>query len=371
MLDETHLSPHEVPSDLGQVPVIWRYELLKYLRSRRLLASLAIVLILLSLLNFLPPALGHPYSGSTEGAEVDFISDENITGATGFGSFDMGAIGVIYESKIDADTLVVYLDGDVYPSAGGANWSLQRFTFQGESVYFLLFTEDVSGTAVTADYDWYTAPDSYALVFLTFAPYLVFICATLFGADALAGEFHNRTGYLIFPNPVKRVVLFLGKYSASMTASLLVIGLYYLGIAILSPFSAGGVDDDLVTSFAFAAEYLLAVMAIAYLISALLKGTTGATVLTFLLFLLILPIVDSIGTFTGLKFDWSLTFSGNVMTYILTDPYPTDWSQESMPGSTFTMAYPVPATAAIGMAAYTIVAMVLGMIIFNRKQLAG
>jgi ABC-2 type transport system permease protein len=371
MSEDTLESLHNVPSDMAQIPIIWRYELLKYLRSWRLLASLAIVLIILSLINFLPPALGHPYSGSASDATVGFLSDENATGSLGIGSVDIGAIGVIYKSKVDMETLVVYLDGVVYPSAGGANWSLQRFTYQGESVYFLLFAEDVSGAVVTADYDWYTAPDSFALIFLTFAPYLVVICATFFGADALAGEFYNRTGYLIFPNPVKRVVLYLGKYSASMTAGLLIIGLYYAGIALLSPLSAGGIDDDLGTSFAFAAEYLLAVMAIAYLISALLKGTTGATVLTFLLFLLILPIVDSIGTFTNIKFDWSVTFSANVMTFILTDPYPTDWSQELMPGFNFTMTYPVPSTAAIVMAAYVIVAMALGIILFKRKQLAG
>lgn len=371
MSDEIHSSQHEVPSDIRQVPIIWRYELLKYLRSWRLLASLVIVLVILSLINFLPPALGHPYSGSAEGATVPFLSVENMTGAAGLGSFDMGAVGVIYKSKIDPDTLVVYLDGVAYPSAGGANWSLQRFTYQGESVYFMLFVDDVSGGVVTADYDWYTAPDSFALIFLAFAPYLVVICATFFGADALAGEFYNRTGYLIFPNPVKRAVLYFGKYSASMTASLLVIGLFYAGIALLSPISAGGIDDDLGTSFAFAAEYLLAVMAIAYLISALLKGTTGATVLTFLLFLLILPIMDSIGTFTGIKFDWSLTYSSSVMTYILTDPYPTDWSQEMMPGFTFSISYPIPSTAAIVMAAYAVVAIMLGIVLFKRKQLSG
>ena len=371
MDSETHLSPHEVPSDIRQIPIVWRYELLKYLRSWRLLASLAIVLIMLSLINFMPPALGHPYSGSESGGTVSFLSLENLTGDTGFGPIDPGALGVIYESKIDVETLVVYLDGAVYPSADGANWTLLRYTYQGESVYFLLFSDDVSDREVTADYDWYTAPDAFAFIFLNFAPYLIIICATFFGADALVGEFHNRTGYLLFPNPVKRMVVYFGKYSASMTAGLMIIGLYYAGIAALSPISAGGIDDDLAISFSFAAEYLLAVMAIAYLISAVLKGTTGATVLTFLLFLLILPIIDGIGTFTGIKIEGSLTFSSNVMTYILTDPYPTDWSQELMPGFNFTVFYPVPATAAMVMGAYILVAVVLGIVLFKRKQLAG
>lgn len=370
MTEETHLSPHDVPTDIRQIPIVWRYELLKYLRSKRLLASLIAVAMILALLYLLPPALGYPYSGTATNSTVIVEIPENLTGAAGLGPIDFGSFAVLAKSKIDLDTFRLYLDRAPYPSANGANWSIHKITYTGESVYALIFPDDLSGRDMTADYEWYTAPDNFAWIFLNFAPYLIIICATLFGADALVGEFYNRTGYLVFPNPVKRTTLYFGKFAASMTASLLIIGLYYIGIAALSPISAGSIDDDLATSFAFAAEYLIAVMAIAYLVSALFKGTTGATVFTFLLFLLILPIVDGVGILTGIKLEGSLTFAGSVMSYILTDPYPVDWEYSQM-GLSYNMFYPAPSTAAIVMATYAIVSVLLGVILFKRKQLAG
>lgn len=366
--EEMHESLHHVPSDIEQIPIVWRYELLKHLRSKRLLASVIIVLVVLVLINFLPPALGHPFSGTADQEVVNFLGPSDLSGIAGMSSAGLGAIGLLDRSAIDLDTLEVYVNGSLVDDAG--NWSTIKMTYQGSSAYALIFVDNVTAMDVTASYEWYTAPGDFAGVFLGFATIIVIICATFFGADALVGEFQNRTGYLIFPNPIKRMMLYLGKFAASMTAGVMVLLLLYAGVALLSVFSARGVDDDLWLSFLFASEYLLATMAIAYLISAILKGTTGATVLTFLLFLLILPIIDGIAMFTETKVEGSLTFSGDVISYILLDPYPVDWAFEQA-GFGFTFYYPEPSTAAIVIAAYALIAMVLGAILFNRKQLAG
>lgn len=369
-MEELRESLHDVPSDIEQIPIVWRYELLKYLRSKRLLASIVIVLVVLVLINFLPPALDVPYSGTADHDEVGFLGPDDLTGIAGIGSAEIGSIGIIDKSAIDVDSLEVFLDGVPFDDADGTNWFIVRMTYQGSSAYALMFTSNVTAMDVTASYEWYTAPDDFAGIFLSFATMVVIICATFFGADSLVGEFQNRTGYLIFPNPIKRTMLYIGKFAASMTTSMVVLMILYGGVALLSMFSARGVDDDLGLSFLFAMEYLLAAMAIAYLISALLKGTTGATVLTFLLFLLILPIVDGVAMFTETKLEGSLTFSGEVVSYVLLDPYPTDWSYETA-GFGFTLYYPEPAMAALVMAAYALIAMAMGMFLFNRKQLVG
>jgi ABC-2 type transport system permease protein len=363
MVDQTKQT-HEVPQDIMQVPIVWRYELLKYLRSKRLLASVAIALVILSIIYILPPALGMPYSGSDSNSAVYMPTGSDVPG---FG--DMVQVGLLNRSQIDLDTLVIFVNGTEMPAAGG-NWTISKITFQGQSAYAVVFLTNVTGKVVTASYEWYTSPESFESFFLSFASILVVICATFFGADALVSEYQNRTGYLIFPNPIKRATLYFGKYAASMTAGIMVMGLFYLGVAILSLISARGIDGDFGLSFLFAVEYLLAVMAVAYLISTLLKGTTGATVLTFFLFIMILPIVDSITIFTGSKFDASLTFAGGVITDILLDPYPVDWSQ-SIAGFEINNFYPAPATAAIVMLAYAVVAVVVSLILFKRKQLAG
>lgn len=361
---------HSVPSDLKQIPIVWKYELLKYLRSKRLLASLAIAVVVLGLLYALPPALGQAYSGTDSGAALYMLPAETFPGGSD-GPFNPTAAGIINRSQIDVDTLVIYMDGDQYPAGSGANWFVSKLTFEGQSVYVVFFMQDVAGHVMTASYEWYTAAESFETLFLNFAGILVVVCATFFGADALVSEFQNRTGYLIFPNPVRREVLFFGKFAASMTAGILVMTLFYGVLAGLSAYTARGIDDDYILSYAFALEYLLAVMAVAYLISTLLKGTTGATVLTFFLFIMILPIVDGISLFTGSKVEASVTFASGALIYILMDPYPVDWTQEFPGGFTISNFYPDPSTAAIVMLGYAVVAVMISLVLFKRKQLVG
>lgn len=363
---------HNVPSDLSQVPIVWRYELLKYLRSWRLYASVVIVVAIVALLYLLPPLLGEPYSGTDTMREIEvevLPIDDPIVLPSQSGSV-VYAIGVIGRSQIDTDTLVVYMDGVEYPSAGGSNWVLKEVRLGSASAYTLLFLQNITGSTIEATYEWYISPESFETLFLAFLGILIVISATFFAADAIVSEFQNRTGYLVFPNPMKRHVLFMGKFAASVTAGLIVLTLFYGIVAALSLVSARGVDDDYLLSYAYAAEYLIAAMAVAYLISSLMKGSTGALVLTFFLLLMIMPIVDNVGSFSGVKFEASLTFSSEVITYILVDPYPEDTS-ESMAGITFNTYYPDPAVAAVVMAAYVAVALGLGMFLFNRKQLAG
>lgn len=367
MVDKT--DTHAVPSDMAQLPVVWKYELLKYLRSKRIIAAIAIVLLVMSLIYALPPLLGHPYTGTDTEVALDVTS----VGAIGWQPsipVEISGVAVLDRAQIDADSLELFLDGEPYASGDGAVWSLQTMEVNGASANVVLLMENTTGHEVTATYDWYTAADDFEAGFLSFASMLVMICATFFGADAIVSEFQNRTGYLVFPNPIKRTTLFLGKFAASMTSSILLIVIMYAGVGILSVFASRGVDDDYLLSFAFTLEYLTAAMAVAYVISSVLKGSTGAIVLTFFMFLMILPIVDGMSMVANVKVEASLTFAGGVIQYILYDPYPVD-STLDFPGMSFSSFYPDPGTAAVVMASYAAIGIVLGLVLFRRKQLVG
>jgi len=280
--------------------------------------------------------------------------------------------GVVNRSDLEPSTFKLYKDGALEPQ--GANWTLSpSISFGGFAVSnaILFTTADFAGHTYTATYDWAVSTQSFAMLFMNFVNFLVIICATFFGADSIVSEYQNRTGYLIFPNPVKRSTLFFGKYAASMSAAVLVVGLFYVGIVSLSLITLGDLDKGFGLSFAFAVEYLIAAIAIAYLVSSILKGSTGALVLTFFLFLLILPIIDGVSLFTNTKIEWSLTFAAGVLMFILQHPYPVDQSQ-AIPGfGNFGVFYPSPEMAAIVMAVYAVVAMALALVLFKRKQLLG
>jgi ABC-2 type transport system permease protein len=279
MMSETVRVHRHLPSDAAQVPIVWRYELLKYLRSKRLLASIAIAALVVGLIYAIPILTGDGYGNATK--------------------------------------------------------------------------------------------EGFATNFVQFANILVVICATFFGADSIVGEFQSRTGYLVFPTPMKREVLFLGKFIASMTSGIIVMTLFYLGVGGLSFATVGGVDADFFASYDFALEYLLAAMAVAYFISSIMRGSTGATVLTFFLFIMILPIIDGISMVSGVKVEGSLTFAGGVIVNILMNPYPVDSTQDFGQGMTFSQFYPDPAMAALVMVIYAVIALILSMVLFKKKQLTG
>lgn len=370
MTTEELKATHEVPSDLSQLPIVWRYELLKYLRSWRLYASVIIVVAIVALLYLLPPLLGEAYSGTDTMRDVQVTPMDYSSGLPGLSEYDVYGVAVLERNQIDTSTLVVYRDGTEYLSAGGSNWILSEMEYGSSSIYTLVFMQNITGSTIAASYEWYISPESFETLFLGFASFLIIICATFFAADAIVSEFQNRTGYLVFPNPMKRSVLFMGKFAASLTAGLIVVTFFYGIVAALSVVSARGIDDDYLLSYAYAAEYLVAAMAVAYLISSIMKGSTGALVLTFFMFLMIMPILDNVASFSGVKIEGSLTFSSGAMTYILIDPYPVDESQ-SFGGFTMNVYYPDQVLAALTMAGYVLVALVIGMFLFNRKQLAG
>lgn len=365
---EENIPERDLPKDIAQLPVVWRYELLKYLRSRRLIAAIALVIAVVALIYFLPPAFGHPYKG-TDTNEYVTVNPLQVE-IPGVGT--ISAYGAVNRSNIDPATLTIYRDGVEFPK-GPTNWTLIPSISLGgmELSNIILFTGDVTGHTFTADYDWSVTAESFATLFMNFVTFLVIICATFFGADAIVSEYQNRTGYLIFPNPVRRSTLFFGKYAASMTAGIMVMLLFYAAIILLSYVTFGDLADGFGLSFALAVEFLAAAVAIAYLISSILKGSTGALVLTFFMFLLILPIIDGVSLFTNVKINWSLTFAAGAIIYVLMHPYPVD-STTQVPGfGSFGNFYPSPEMAAVVMATYAVIALVLSLFLFRRKQLLG
>lgn len=365
--------PHEqkVPSDIAQVPIIWRYELLRYLRSWRLIASIAIALFVIGLIYILPLALGSPYSGSETNQEVTIVSSGLINAPPGL---PYQSFGLVNHSGVVYDSLKIFINGSE-SARGPTTWVIAntngapKISIPGVDI-LLLFNANENASTVTASYDWRTPAEQFDGNFLNFANLLIVICATFFGADAIVGEYQNRTGYLLFPNPVKREALFFGKYSASMTAGIAVLGIFYGSITVLSVLTIGGIDGDLGLSFGYALEYLLAVMAIAYLISSILKGSTGAIVLTFFLFVIILPIIDGVSAVAGVKVSASITFAAGVIQFILQTPYPHDTTQ-TIQAFTLHQYYPDPAIAAITIFVYAAIAIVLSLVLFKRKELSG
>lgn len=223
-------------------------------------------------------------------------------------------------------------------------------------------------------HDYKSDPASFAEDFYSFTWILLVICATLFAGDALVSEFQNRTGYLLFPNPVKKETIFLGKFMATVAITFAVVILYYLITSIAALVITGGVSDHTLASLGLALLFAVSASAVGYLISSFMKGGTGALVFTFAFLFLILQIVDSVCSVALFKPNFSLSFMATAISCVMQTPYPSDFIQVYPPPPAAPVVevgiyFPDPSLAAVVAITYVVIALVVGLILFKRREM--
>ena len=273
------------PNSLRQIATVTRYELLKYLRGRRLLAIVVLTIIISAIFLIVPPAIGSDYSKD---------------------------------------------------------------------------------------------PKEFTVNMLSFLSILAILSATFFGADAIVSEYESKTGYFLFPNPIRKTVIFLGKFIASALVSAGAIGLYYAIAVVSVRVIDGSIPTNTGVSFIYSLFYLFAILAIAYLLSAVMRSSVYSLVLTFFTFFLILPIVDAVGSIAKFKPWFSVTFASGISQYIFQSPYPTDkvfnataFSGPSAGARSLSLVqyYPEIRVSLVVMAVYFVVAFLLAILIAQRREM--
>ncbi len=222
-------------------------------------------------------------------------------------------------------------------------------------------------------------PNEFVLTMLGFLGIMSILTATFFGADAIVSEFESKTGYFLFPNPIRKAAIFAGKFIASAIVSAGVIALYYAIIIASVQVIDGSIPANMGLSFAYALVYLFAILAVSYLFSAIMRSSVYSLILTFFTLFLILPIVDSVGTVAKFKPWFSITFARLIAVYIIQTPYPTDQTIITTTGPqagggtaqaiSLAQYYPDVRLSLLVMGAYFIVALILSIILTRRRQM--
>lgn len=219
---------------------------------------------------------------------------------------------------------------------------------------------------------------AYASIFGTWVTILAALAATFFGADALVGEFETRTGYLLFPQPVSRTSIFLGKLLSAFALTTMTLAAYYGVVAAATGVVKGSVPIEVGYSFLLAVLYTTAALGVAFFLSSALRGTTMASVLTFSILFLVLAIASAILSFASIRPDGNLAFAGGTITNILSGPYPDAYPPDTeVPGGggpgggTFRVYSPgVPISIAV-MATWAAVGFALAWFLFRRREMKG
>ncbi len=160
--------------------------------------------------------------------------------------------------------------------------------------------------------------------FVSMVTLLIVVIASLFAGDAVVSEYQQRTGYLLFPNPVRKSTLFAGKFLAAMLMSALVLGIYYACTAMVSLALTGEVISQTGASFGLALLYTAAAIAFGFLLSSAMKSGTGAIVLLFLTLLILMDIVTLLLVVGNIDPTFVLTVAGDSLYSSLRTPTPAE-----------------------------------------------
>jgi len=216
---------------------------------------------------------------------------------------------------------------------------------------------------------------TFPSTFMNFVSILIVLSATFFGSDAIVSEFQQRTGYSLFPNPIRRRIILLGKYVASALSSLLVVSLYYIIIIVSAQAIYGTFPDELFLSYYLAVVYMLSILAFAFLLSSVMKGTTGSAVLTFFLFQMILPIIDIVLNSADIDPWFSITHAGGIISSILTMPPAIGEARGPMQPTGAAVGIPYPLyipevlSSLIVMVNYIAITLLAAIRVFERREL--
>ena len=209
---------------------------------------------------------------------------------------------------------------------------------------------------------------SWASTFFSFANSLIVIVGAFFAGDAISSEYEHKTGYMLFPNPVKRTSLVLGKFAAAFISALLPIGFYYaLGAGGLLGIY-GTISWEIGASFLYALLYLLCVLGLTFLSSSLLKSSMAATLLSFFMFIFILSIVSSVITLAGVEPWFMPNYAAGSATQVINPQKDAVMEFQGSPLKIYQF-YPKFPASIIVQAVYLIVALVLSIVITNRKEM--
>ncbi|MFZ0891931.1 MAG: ABC transporter permease [Thermoplasmata archaeon] len=205
---------------------------------------------------------------------------------------------------------------------------------------------------------------------------VIIFAGIIFGGDAIAGEFQNKTGYFLMGLPIRRDSVYVGKFLAALIASLVAV-VVYLAILLANGAVYLGVNAfpvALFESFAIAVLYLLALLGAVFLFSSMFKNSLYAVLVVAVLFLFGFSIIEELITVLVKIEPWFIiTYAQQVITYPFLSTLPAHVSTSTMTGprgrtTTVTTYAPTYLEGLIIMAGYFVLTALAGLYFFAREE---
>jgi len=230
----------------------------------------------------------------------------------------------------------------------------------------LVAIPDISGTPRPL-----TAAEAFSTP-LDFVFFAIVLVAAFLGSNSIISEFHDKTGFLLFTNPISKTSIWFGKFVAAEIIAVIMIFLYFGTTFVYASINYDHIPEQVLLSLAFSLLSVTMIMSLTFFVSSASKGPTGAAVLIFFLFIIILPVFDQLLiNFSDIKPWFTPTFSSEIIVYAIIDPYPSDITDDIARGPFDIDKYvPYIFESVLVMSAYLIVSAFLSIMIFRRRELS-
>lgn len=205
---------------------------------------------------------------------------------------------------------------------------------------------------------------------------VIVFAGIIYGGDAIAGEFQNKTGYFLMGLPIRRATVYVGKFLAALAASLIAV-VFYLLILVANGavyLGTGFFPVSLVESFLIAILYLLALLGSVFFFSSLFKNSLYAVLVVAVLFLFGFTIIeDLIVALVKIEPWFIITYADQVIGYPFLSTLPahmTTVTSRGPRGTTITTTTYAPTylEGFIIMAGYFIFTAIAGLFLFEREE---
>ncbi|HEY87674.1 MAG TPA: ABC transporter permease [Dehalococcoidia bacterium] len=214
-------------------------------------------------------------------------------------------------------------------------------------------------------------PDNVVVMaaLLSIGPSLAAFGGVFLAGDAIAGEFEGKTGYILFPNPVRRITLVVGKYLACCAAVTLLIVFVYAIVSISLFAIYGEVLLETAKSFGLCLLYAGSVLSVTFFFSSISKGAMGATVIALVFIIVISGVIDGILMMAGQP-HWFMLSTNQDSIVLVYGGYEL-FMEGFMPGGMlpFEIETPDINLSILSMVIYMVAGFVLSAWISKRRQL--
>ncbi len=202
---------------------------------------------------------------------------------------------------------------------------------------------------------------------------IVVIVAAFFGGDLISTDTGTNSAYYILVQPVKRYILFMGKYTAALISSFIIVFIYVIVGYIGSFYLYGNLTNLVGKSLLMTLLFIAGTLMLAGFFSSVFKSSTVGIIASILILIIVFPVISTVlGSLEGIDPYFLITSAGSAAYLVFQKPYPAAKVVSHVTPHIKTYTFNPTYYQGIEVALlYLIIFSILAILIYSRRQIEG